>query len=545
MLERIVSIALLLSTSAAVFAQQERTRSISRAPKAEPFAITRGASFSASTNAPANESKSAPVRARSIVTDVEDAIAIIRQNHIGGRGISNNELTKSSINTMLKSLDPHSNYFDSAEYDELIGEQKSEYFGTGSTIVSYERGSRADTYVIATFPGSASQKAGLQFGDRIDAVNGVSVAGKSSLEVRDMIRGPRGTYVKVTIERGGSKQTVDLRRDRVTQLTVTNAFLLENGVGLIEMPEGFSFTTNAEFDMALRNLKVAGMTSLIIDLRGNPGGILEQSIKIAEKFLPAGSLIVSQRGRFAIDNRVWKSANRQPETLPLVVLVDGESASASEVVAGALQDNDRAVIVGEKTFGKGLVQSVLDLPSGSGLTLTTAKYFTPSGRSIQRDYSDTSAYDYYNHKQDLEKDQVVRVAAYTVTKRKVFGGDGITPDKMARSEEVTRTRVTLLDPLFYFALELKKGEAINDDVIARFAEFAAKGWPLSAAEVKNESAFIKLRLKYNLAAAELGPNAAKQLLLREDTQVATAINAVPQAAAFANSVRRNRTLSAK
>jgi carboxyl-terminal processing protease len=543
MLERIASAALVIAAATSVYGQQQVTKSVSQTNPNDPFSISQGSTFSASSKKGQAEKSSSRVLASSISTDVQDALSIIKQNYVGGSGIDAKELSKSSINAMLKSLDPHSNYYDAVEYNELIGDQKSEYFGTGSTITTYERGGKLETFVVSTYPGSASQKAGMRFGDKITAVNGKSVEGKNSLEIRDMIRGPRATTVKVTFERSGVEQIVDLRRDRVPQPTVTNAFIVGDGVGLIEMPEGFSFTSFSEFDTAFGQLKQAGMTSLIIDLRGNPGGVLDASIKIAEKFLPAGTTIVSQRGRFPIDNRVWKSTNRTPEKLPVIVLVDGESASASEVIAGALQDNDRALIVGEKTFGKGLVQSVIDLPGGNGLTLTTAKYFTPSGRSIQRDYERTGAYAYYNHKEEANGQQVAKVAAYTVTKRQVFGGDGITPDEFSRSEEATQKRVTMLDPLFYFAKENTALSEASDDTIVNFARFAS-GWNLGDTDIHKDREFVRQRLNYNLALARAGVRPAKEQLLRSDPQVTAAVRSIPKAAAFARSPK-TQNLSVK
>ena len=539
MLERIASAALVIAAATSVFGQQV-TKSISQTDVNDPFSVSPGSTFSASSR---SSKTSRRVIASSIASDVQDALAIIKQNHVGGSANDANELSKSSINAMLKSLDPHSNYYDAVEYNELIGDQKSEYFGTGSTITTYERGGKPETFVVSTYPGSASQKAGMRFGDKITAVNGKSVEGKNSLEIRDLIRGPRSTTVKVTFERSGVEQTVDLRRDRVPQPTVTNAFIVSDGVGLIEMSEGFSFTSYAEFDTAFGQLRQAGMTSLIIDLRGNPGGVLEASIKIAEKFLPAGTTIVSQRGRFPIDNRVWKSTNRTPERLPVVVLVDGESASASEVIAGALQDTDRALIVGEKTFGKGLVQSVIDLPGGNGLTLTTAKYFTPSGRSIQRDYERTGAYAYYNHKVESNGQQVAKVAAYTVTKRQVFGGDGITPDEFSRSEEATQKRVAMLDPLFYFAKENTALAEVSDDTVVSFARFAAV-WNIAEADILKDKDFVRQRLNYNLTLARSSVRNAKEQLLRSDSQVTSAVRSIPKAAAFARSPK-TQTLSVK
>lgn len=503
----------------------------------DPFSIEKGSSFSAASRSAPKQSTPF-VTTGSVVSDLQEALSVIRQNHVGTPAPA--ELTRSSISSMLKSLDPHSNYYDRTEYEELRDEQRSEYFGTGSTIAEYERDGRTSTYLLSTFPGSAAEKAGLRFGDRVVAVNGRAAANLEYSTIRDMLRGPRGTAVSLTVERAGKNITVSLRRDRVPQKTVTDFYLIGEGVGIIRMPEGFSFTSYEEFDAAYRQLTAQGMTSLVFDLRGNPGGILDQSVKIAEKFLPEGSVIVSQRGRSAVDNRIWRSNNRSPETLPVVVLVDGDSASAAEVIAGALQDNDRAVIVGEKTFGKGLVQSVLDLPSGGGLTLTTARYYTPSGRSLQRDYEHSGAYDYYNH---AENTVVASKPSLTRTKRKVYGGDGVTPDVGIAPERITRERLALIDPIFHFAREASFANRPEPTVelLSKFREFAACGWGIPDASLDRNADFIKLRLAHDLDLAGRGPVAASRVLLKNDPQLTKAIKSVPQAVSFASSyyVSRN------
>ena len=210
MFERIASAALVIAATTAAYAQTE----VVQIPKNDPFALSSGSTFSASTSSKkkiaANASRTLAV---SISTDVDEALAIIKQNYVDGRSANTDELAKSSINSMLKSLDPHSNYYDAVEYRELIGDQRSEYFGTGSTIISYTREGKLETYVVATHPGSASDRAGLRFADKITAVNGRSVEGKTSMEIRDLIRGPRNTSVRVTIERDGSPMIVDLYID--------------------------------------------------------------------------------------------------------------------------------------------------------------------------------------------------------------------------------------------------------------------------------------------------------------------------------------------
>ncbi|MGB5015106.1 MAG: S41 family peptidase, partial [Pyrinomonadaceae bacterium] len=352
---------------------------------AEPFILKNGSSFSASGGNGGFDvsGSSKPTR---IAAEILEAQDIIRRNHISGRKITLNDLTKSTMEGALSTLDPHSTYFDPAEWKEMLDEEQSSYSGIGASIANYEISGDANTYIVAAFPGSAAAKAELRYGDRIVAVNGERVVGSESAVVRDKLRGPDGTMVKVTLLRAATnrEETVSLRRGPVPQPSIPDAYIIRPGIGYIALTDGFNYTTNDEFNSAMLRLKRQGMRSLVLDLRGNPGGIVDQAVKVVEKFLPVRSVIVTQKGRSRLDNRVWRSTNPTPETMPLVVLVDENSASASEIVAGAMQDQDRALIVGERTFGKGLVQSVLDLPAGSGLTLTTARYLTPAGRSIQR-----------------------------------------------------------------------------------------------------------------------------------------------------------------
>lgn len=543
-----------------VFSQQ---KAVSQLPEVEPFKITNGSSFSASTP---NAKETFSVSHHSNTTfgvaeDFADALEIIRENYVDGKKVDFNELTKSSLTAMLRTLDPHSNYFDSAEYEELLDEQQSEYYGIGASIINYKRGGVYDTFITATYPDSPANRAGLRFGDKILTVNGESVSGKSSTFVRDKVRGKKGTIVRLTVERADTlkTETVELKRSRVPQPSIPDAYLLRPTIGYIDFSEGFNYTTLEELNVALKDLREQGMTALILDLRENPGGILEQAVRVAEKFLPAGNTVVTQRGRFPIDNRTWKSSNKSAETMPLVVLVNDGSASASEIVAGALQDYDRALIVGETTFGKGLVQSVINLPYGSGLTLTTAKYFTPSGRSIQRDYSAGNLYDYFNHKTILTEKEKNNLASKTITGRKIFGGDGITPDEIVKNSELNETQIALLDSLFFFAREVSSGKInqfenykisgqtkyghrirpsdfpITDELFSLYKKFVGSNgeWKISDEKIEEEKAFVKSRLRFNLATAAFGSVAANQVLIEEDLQIAKAVETLPRAGQLA------------
>ena len=543
------------------------SQSLPKTAVVDPFAIDRGSSFSASTNRPSiNTVITPPATARGkIISDIQQALDIIRDKYIGGSHLNDAELTKSSVSGMLAELDPHSSYFDPLEFSELLGEQDSEYSGTGSTISNFAKNGSLETYIISTHPDSAAAKANLQYGDRIVAVNGSPVSGLGSDIVRDKVRGPRGSIVRMTIERAstGTIETVDLRRERVFQPTLPTYFIVADGVGYIDLSEGFSHTTSAEFTAALKELHRRGMSSLILDLRGNSGGILDQAISVAEQFLPAGSSIISQKGRASIDNREWRSENRAPESMPLVVLVNDQTASASEVVAGALQDNDRALILGQTTFGKGLVQNVVGLPAGSGLTITTARYYTPSGRSIQRTYSGTGMYDYYNHRTGINVENQPPVETHTLTNRPVYGGNGIAPDEPLVGEKYDKRKAALLDPIFFFVRDyVNKGtgaEVISmrdqvrqsiifgnplpgqDELVSKFGEFTKSAkFRISEDTMRREIPFIAKRLNYEIALAAFGPEAAKRMEIAADVQIRRAIEALPRAAILAETARKAR-----
>ncbi|MEJ7846605.1 MAG: S41 family peptidase [Pyrinomonadaceae bacterium] len=561
-----IIILLLWIAAVPFYAQADRQKFELTQSAAEPFNIKSGSSFSASGS---KLYSARPLNAREAVTaDFAEALQIIQSNHVAGVLLDKNDLTESSVDSMLRMLDPHSNYLDAAEFQNLLGEHESEYSGTGSSISSYGKAGDDGIYIVSSYPGSPAFKAGLGYGDRILAINGAGIKGLSLDAVRDKMRGKRGTTVILSIEKADTKavKTVELKRDRVQQPTIPNAYVMSKTIGYIDMTGGFSHTTSAELDASLAKLHQQGMTSLVLDLRGNGGGILGQAISAAEKFLTSGTLIVTQRSRSPLDDRSYRSQNRNPETLPLVILVDENTASASEVLAGALQDNDRALIVGEKTFGKGLVQSVLELPSGSGLTLTTAKYFTPAGRSIQRDYSDGSLYDYFNHKNNAVEIGKPLVISRTVTNRKVYGGDGITPDEMLAAENLNSRKISLLDPIFFFTREYINGHIkvsekrnsiardeirqklifgespVNGEIMALFRTYVEhqKECNISGDVFSKEAPFILSTLNYNLSLASSGINSAQRSRTADDRQIAKAIELLPKSAQLALAAKQSR-----
>jgi carboxyl-terminal processing protease len=538
-------------------------------PGIDPFSIKSGSTFSASGGSPNFRKESGKTNSNPslIASDLREAEKIISRNYAGPGAANASELTKRALNGMLRSLDPHSNFYDVGEWKDLLDEQRSGYTGIGATISNFEIAGVTDTFILSTFPGSPAAKVELRFGDKIVAINGEKMTGKSSDIVRDKLRGESGTILRLTIEHSATNriETVEIRRNRVPQPSIPDAYILRPSVGYIDLSEGFNYTTSDEFDTVMHQLKAQGMRSLILDLRGNGGGIVDQAVKVAEKFLSAGTLILTQRGRARVDNRIWRSTSVIPNQMPLVVLVNKDTASASEIVAGAFQDDDRGMIVGEKTFGKGLVQSVLELPGKTGLTLTTARYLTPSGRSIQRDYTNVDIYDYFNHTDQAAGIDKPYFEARTTTNRSVLGGDGIQPDEVVKSDKLNETQASLLDPLFFFTRALVNGRiagqeqhrevsfafgkriaagglAVSETLLVSFNDSVEKqmAGEFSPARLKKESAFIKLRLRYYLVMASFGPVSANRVLIEDDPQVAKAVETLPRAAQLAHLAAKAR-----
>lgn len=499
--------------------------------------------------------------AAGVEQDFDEALQVVQENYVDGKKLDYNNVFKSSITGMLRSLDPHSNYFDREEYEEMLTEQRSEYYGIGATINNERLGDDVETYIIATFENSPAWRAGLRFGDRIISVNGEQMSGKDSSYVRDKIRGPRGTVAKVTVERASThkQETVEITRDAVPQPTVPDAYMLRPGVGYISLTQ-FNYTTADELQAALEYLHGRGMTSLVLDLRNNPGGILEQAIRVSSAFLRNGQLILTQRGRDRSNDVAYQAENSKTDSVPLVILVNGYTASASEIVSGAMQDHDRALIVGETSFGKGLVQGVWPLEYGAGLTLTTAKYYTPSGRLIQRDYTNSGFYDYYTRGGSIRRDTVATAKpagpeSRTDTGRPVYGGGGITPDVPVKPRILSGAEVRLLDPLFYFSRDLTGGRIggfdaytiaravdfnhslqptdfpITDALFKTFRDYLASRpeWKALAPFADRDRSFVDTQLRYNLVTAAYGKYTADEVLNMSDPQVAKAIDVVPRA----------------
>ena len=518
-----------------------------------------------------------------VEADLAEALTVIQENHVDGSKLDYNGVFKSSIIGMLRSLDPHSNFYDAKEFEEQRADWRSEYYGIGATIGDRRlNADKTDTYILATFEDTPAFRAGLRFGDKITEIDGQSVAGKPSGEVRDRLRGPRGTTVKVTVERAsnGNKETVEITRDAVPQPTVPDAYFIRPGVGYIDMTRGFNYTTADEFISALENLRARGMTGLVLDLRGNGGGILDQAVRVAERFLSNGQVILTQKGRGTRGGeRPYKSENSNPDNSPLVVLVNRGTASASEIVAGALQDHDRALIIGETSFGKGLVQSIMTLDYGTALTLTTSKYYTPSGRLIQRDYSNTSFYDYiYRGGIGAQEDETPKPDApkgpesKTDTGRTIYGGGGIAPDEAVKARTLNPQQVRLMDPIFGFARELVNGRvsgyenlkvkgmpefernveptafAVDEKVFKAFKEYVAANFEdlkLTEAQLDRGRDYIVRQLRYDLTTAAYGSVKATQVLMSDDPQVLKAIDSLPRARDLATAAMRGRNPQTK
>jgi carboxyl-terminal processing protease len=358
--------------------------------------------------------------------------------------VPTDRLVSTSIRQMLRTLDPHSNFFEQKDYQTMQERQKGKYYGLGISVQSID----GNITVVAPFEGTPAHRLGIRAGDVISRIEDEDARGMGIDDAVKRLRGPKGTPVRITIVREGYDEPLEFTviRDAIPLHSVPYAFMVSPTVGYIRLTD-FNETTacrpgdgpecEQELEQALKKLGARGAEAFILDIRDNPGGLLDQAFAVSNLFMKKGQLVVFTRGRSRRDESNYITESESPwAQVPLVVLTSRHSASASEIVAGALQDHDRALIVGETTFGKGLVQTILPLRNvrGYALALTTARYYTPSGRSIQRDYAGTALEDYYSPSDRKACGEGTGDAKLTDAGRRVFGGDGITPDYCVEPE---------------------------------------------------------------------------------------------------------------
>ena len=523
--------------------------------------------------------------------DYREAVSLVSSNYVDE--IDYEKANQAAIQGMLWALDPHSAFFTRAEFDKLRQDQDSQFYGIGVTILRHRDG----VYVQSPVPGTPAARAGLRYGDRIVEVDGKDARDWTSEQVSKAVRGERGKPVTLKIERAGALAPLyfTIIRDAVPLPSIRTAFMIRPGTGYIALTGGFTHTTSDELRDAMTALKKDGMRQLVLDLRNNTGGLLDQSINVASQFIPRDQPILSVRGRSEnAKPRIYKNTSYDPEDFPLIVLINRNSASASEIVAGAIQDHGRGLVVGETSFGKGLVQRVFQLPLGTGLTLTTQKYYTPYGRSIQRDYSNGSLYDYYVRHGANDGPQAPRSptlptqpntenttptpqptprptgpAIKTAAGRIFYGGGGITPDITVKPLDVSSpVRGRIFDAAFYFTRQLAAGQIpglenyrvdktqygqfprptdypVTDRVIEAFRDFVRRDAELglTLAQINAELDFVKIRIRDEIITAAYGSEAGGRTLLDTDPQLLRALEAFPEAKRLAESVRNGISLS--
>ena len=521
-----------------------------------------------------------------IEKDYNEAVSTITGNYSGD--IDYEKATQAAIQGMLSTLDPHSAYFPYSEFKKLKEDQDSRFYGIGVTIVQHRDG----VYIQSAVEGTPAAKIGLKYGDRILEVDGKDAREWSSDQVSKNVRGGLGEPVTIKVERAGSEAPLyfTIVRDTVPLPTIRNAYIIRPGTGYVGLTGGFQRSSDDELRLAIKKLEEQGMRQLVLDLRGNPGGLLDQAIDVASEFLPRGQVVVSVKGRTEYSEPViYKSTGSEPASVPLVVLINRNTASASEIVAGAIQDHGRGLIVGETSFGKGLVQRIFQLPFNTGLTLTTARYYTPYGRSLQRDYSNGSLYDYYTRHDPSEigaqpaatpgnlnsplalasptPHAQTGPAVKTAAGRIFYGGGGITPDIEVKEPVNTPLRLRIAEAAFHFTRQLAAGVLpglesykvdkvqygknvratdlpISERVVEAFRTFVQKQteFGVTPAQIDEELDFSKLRLRNEIVTAAFSNDAGARVLLDSDVQVLKALDALPDAKRLADITQRGVSL---
>src|SRR5437667_3577537 len=459
------------------------------------------------------------------------------------------EVYQGAIPGMLRVLDPHSNFFDARQFALLREDQRGKYYGVGRIVAPREN----HTIVMAPYVGAPAYNAGLRPGDMIVKVDDKSTDGLTTTEVAELLKGPKGTVVKVVVTREGYTDplTFTVTRGEIPRHSVDIAFLLKAGIGYVRL-SSFNETTDREIEEALKQLSVSNLDGLILDMRGNPGGLLNEAVAVGDMFLEKNQLIVSHHGRTSPERRYYAVRGNQGVTIPLVILVNNNSASATEIVSGAVQDHDRGLVVGETTFGKGLVQTVTPLSENTGLALTTARYYTPSGRLIQRDYKSVSLYEYHYERKVPDHPTEVKL---TDSGRPVTGGGGITPDIVVSAPKLTKFEQLLYrDDVFWPAETgvggftrsylgtkptITKVFEADDSVMRVFREYLSKhNVRYTEPEMSEAGDWIKRKIKQEVFMSTFNQQEGFKVLLEADPQVQKAVEAIPQARALYQNVKK-------
>ena len=460
--------------------------------------------------------------------------------------LDSSELVYGAIDGMLRTLDPHSSFLDPKAYSQMRERQEGVYYGLGLSIVTVND----DITVVNLFEGTPAYRAGIRRGDVIAVVKGKSAKGWTTEQAVKELRGPKGTSVEISIRRLDQLIPLTVERDEINITTVRTAFMIAPGTGYIRLQD-FSETTDRELGVALTKLRSEGLQRLVLDLRDNPGGPLDQAIAVSNRFLKRGQMIVYTRGRVQNSDEDYLATEQGDTKTPLIVLTNRNSASASEIVAGAIQDHDRGLVIGEATFGKALVQSVYRISNGAGLALTTGRYHTPSGRLIQRPWDGTfDEYLTYSQRDQPEnREHAAKELKYTDAGRKVYGGGGIEPDhfKPGPVEGFNPTRFSrqvLARGLFIgfaegftaegdtrpaSAAEAKhkvaRGFAVTPEILAEFAQYVAQQHrgKVDTAALTADAAFISAMIHFEVDLDLFGVEEARRNLSKVDPQAQFAL----------------------
>ncbi len=475
-------------------------------------------------------------------------LSVVEQNYAEPLD-TDRAMYQGAIPGMLRVLDPHSNFFDARQFSSILEEQHGLYYGVGMSVAPREN----RTVVLSPYVGSPAHKAGIRPGDVIMKVNDKSTDGLSTTEVADMLKGPKGTVVRITVSREGYPEVLQftVTRDEIPRRSVDIVTTLKPGIGYVRLI-GFNETTDRELSDALNKLDVASLEGLILDLRGNPGGLLNAAVAVSDMFLEKNQLIVTHYGRNVEKHGFWAIHGNQGVKVPLVVLINGLSASASEIVTGAIQDHDRGLVVGETSFGKGLVQTVTHLSERTGLALTTARYYTPSGRLIQRDYKTISLYDYHYTRKTPDHPTEIKL---TDSGRQVYGGGGINPDIVVPSPKYNHFQETLLRHEVFSGFEgtvggftrsfmgtrpaVSRPFEVTDSIVNDLRRYMERQKvPYTEGDFADNLDWMKRKIRQEVALSAFGLPDSVKVELEDDPQVQKAVESLPQARALYENVRK-------